>query len=209
MSGVERDREPNQVGCSLHRPWKTYVVELYKQKGTACYDTLLGADTPEWHWTAQLRSFLIRQVLSSDIIRIMALLSEGPWKADVDSHTSSELRGMSDAVSDEKAAKLRSPVPFWGIRPRQNINGMREIKDMSMVPLGVYARLALSYQSPGKDEVIYQKLFESICVWRMSIKPVARATVLSEVSWSDFKRFKAGHNELNVPDNASGSMAGG
>jgi hypothetical protein len=26
-----------------------------------------------------------------------------------------------------------------------------------------------------------------------SIKPVARATVLSEVSWSDFKRFKAGY----------------
>jgi hypothetical protein len=34
---------------------------------------------------------------------------------------------------------------------------MREIKDMSMVTLGVYARLALSYQSPGKDEVICQK----------------------------------------------------
>jgi len=35
------------------------VVELYKQKGPAYYDVLSGADTPEWHWTVQLRSFLI------------------------------------------------------------------------------------------------------------------------------------------------------
>jgi hypothetical protein len=49
------------------------------------------------------------------------------------------------------ALRLRS----WGEILAKN--GMREIKDMSMVPLGVYARLALSYQSPGKDEVIYQK----------------------------------------------------
>jgi len=41
------------------------VVELYKKKGPAYYDVLLGADTLEWHWTAQLRSFLIQHCLQT------------------------------------------------------------------------------------------------------------------------------------------------
>ncbi|KAG2137638.1 glycoside hydrolase family 5 protein [Suillus cothurnatus] len=40
-------------------------VELYKQKGPAYYDVLSGADTLEWHWTVQLRSFLIQHCLQT------------------------------------------------------------------------------------------------------------------------------------------------
>jgi hypothetical protein len=57
---------------------------------------------------------------------------------------------FSPRIKLESALRLR---PWGEILAK---NGMREIKDMSMVALGVYARLALSYQSPGKDEVTCQ-----------------------------------------------------
>lgn len=41
--------------------------------------------------------------------------------------------------------KLESSLRLWSMLAK---NGMREIKDISIVSLGVYARLALSYQSP-------------------------------------------------------------